>query len=63
MLGPWAQEQVSSLGRAAWEKKEASKDGREALCSGLDLGHHSGLWSCAVHGLPGVCWMVLDDAG
>lgn len=51
-LGPWAQEQVSPLSRAAWEKKEASKDRRAALCLGLDLGCPSGPQSSAVHGLP-----------
>ncbi|KAB1267176.1 hypothetical protein Cadr_000017894 [Camelus dromedarius] len=51
-----AMEQVSPLGMAAWKKKDASKGRREALCPGLDLGHD-------MHGLPGWCWMVLDDAG
>ena len=53
VLGPWAQEQVSPLSRAAWEKKEASKDRRAALCPGLDLGCPSGPQSSAVRGLPG----------
>lgn len=52
-LGPWAQERVSPLSRAAWEKKEASKARQAALCPGLDLGCPSGPRIYAVHGLPG----------
>lgn len=52
VLGPWAQEQVSPLSSAAWEKKEASKDRWVALCPGLDLGCPSGPHSSAAPGLP-----------
>lgn len=67
VLGLWAQQQATPLGRAAGEKG-ASKGRRQALCRGLALGHRSGPWSCAVHGLPGHmlrgfrrCWVMRRD--